>query len=117
MSYSNDHSSYHDIMMCVASCFCPVELIKQGNPTHGLGESMNEARKFGYEMPEAVDVYEDDEPKVAEMKHLILHMTSFEAKDRPSATEVFHQTHALYIRKDPKTATVKFDFSFQLIAN
>ena len=90
--------------------FYPVERIKQGNPLNGLGESMNEARKFGYEMPEAVDVYEDDEPKVAEMKHLILHMTSFEAKDRPSATEVFHQTHALFIRKDPKTATVKFDF-------
>ena len=107
----------YNICMNLICMFYPVERIKQGNPLNGLGESMNEARQFDHAMPEAVAVYEEDAPKVAEMKHLILHMTSFEAKDRPSATEVFHQTHALYIRKDPKTATVKFDFSFQLIAN
>ena len=100
----NNHMKLRYVM------FCPVDLIKQGNPLQGLGESMNEARQFGHAMPQAVDVYEDDEPKVAEMKQLILHMTSFDARDRPSAPEVYHQTHALYIRKNPKMAAVLFFF-------
>ena len=68
----------------------------------GLGEEMYEAHKKEDEMPEAIEFTDEDSPKELEMKQLILEMTSYEPKDRPSAKDVFHQVYAIYIKKEPK---------------
>ena len=82
--------------------YCLVLYIKDGIAEEGLGEDMYAAHKQGEEMPEVVEFTDDDSPKELEMKQLILEMTSYEPKDRPTAKDVFHQVYAIYIRKEPK---------------
>ena len=64
-----------------------------------LGEDMYDAHKNGDAMPEAVEFYDEDSAKLHEVKNLILHMTSFDPGERPSAEYVFIQTSAIYERK------------------
>ena len=81
---------------------CLVLYIRQGIAEEGLGEEKYAAYKLGGEMPEAIEFTDEDSPKELEMKQLILEMTSYEPKDRPSAKDVFYQAYAIYIKKDPK---------------
>ena len=62
---------------------------------------MHAAHKQGEEMPVAIEFTDDDSSKEIEMKQLIVEMTSYEPKDRPSAKDVFHQVYAIYIKKEP----------------
>ena len=80
----------------------PVLYIRQGIADEGLGEEMYAAHKLGEEMPEAVEFTDEDSPKELHMKQLILEMTSYEPKDRPTAKDAFHQVYAIYIRKEPR---------------
>ena len=82
--------------------YCLVLYIKDGIAEEGLGEDMYAAHKQGEEMPEVVEFTDDDSPKELEMKQLILEMTSYEARDRPSAKDVFYQVHTIYKRQEPK---------------
>ena len=75
-----------------------VDLLKDG-VCQSLGEDMYEAHREGDAMLEAVEFYDEDSTKLEDVKSLILHMTSFQAKDRPSAEDVYHQISAIYKRK------------------
>ena len=80
----------------------PVLYIRQGIADEGLGEEMYAAHKQGDEMPEAIEFTDEDSRKERDMKLLILDMTSYEPKDRPSAKDVFYQVYAINIRKGTK---------------
>ena len=70
--------------------FCiSVSFIRQCMAQEGLGIEMYEAFKGGEEIPQAdVDITDDDPPEVRRMKELILEMTAYEAKGRPTIQQV-----------------------------
>ena len=70
--------------------FCvSVRQIRQCIAEEGLGEEMYEAFKNGEKIPQAdVEITDDDLPQVRQMKELIVEMTAYEARDRPTIQQV-----------------------------
>ena len=63
--------------------------MRQGMAEEGLGEEMYEAFKKGEEIPQAdVEITDDDPPELRRMKELIVEMTAYEAKGRPTIQQV-----------------------------
>ena len=85
----------HTDFICIT-----VSYVRQGMVEMGLGEEMYHARKHGEELPQFDEIYAIDCPKLVEIKNLILQMTSYDRKDRPSSTDVLHQVYAICLRKD-----------------
>ena len=61
----------------------------------GLGEDMCDAHNNGTEMPQAVDIEDDDSENLRAVKSLINSMTTFEPANRPSALVVFKEMNEL----------------------
>ena len=75
----------------------------------GLGEDMCDAHSNGAEMPQAVDIEEDDSENLKAVKSLINSMTAFEPSNRPfsSATyEVMLELSLITQREDECKWTV-----------
>ena len=96
--------------MYIAGCsFIADSSLRQRSTTQpSLGEEMYEAHKLGDAMPEAVEFCDDDTAKLEDMKNLILHMTSYEPSDRPTAMDVYYQTNAIYKRRERAAVRVRF---------
>ena len=99
--YTNTYM-YIDMYMYISRySFITDSSLRQRSTTQpSLGEAMYEAHKLGDSMPEAVEFCDDDTAKLEDMKNLILHMTSYEPRDRPTAMDVYHQTSAIYKRRE-----------------
>ena len=82
--------------------------MRQGEKFVCLGEEqyLYVAKQEGDEMPQAVEVYDDDGATVKKMKQLILKMTSYSAKDRPSADTIVKATSDLLLQVSTMTTTV-----------
>ena len=63
----------------------------------GLGEDMCDAHNNGAEMPQAVDIEDDDPENLKAVKSLINSMTAFEPPNRPSALLVFKEMNELLL--------------------
>ena len=70
----------------------------------GLGEAMYLAQhEEGATMPDAVEFNSDDSHSVRLMKELILEMTSFDANDRPTSSNVLHEVSSMFRRLNKST--------------
>ena len=57
----------------------------------GLGEDMCEAHNNGTEMPQAVDIEDDDSEHLKAVKSLINSMTAFEHSKRPYSSAIYDE--------------------------
>ena len=63
----------------------------------GLGEDMCDAHNNGTEMPQAVDIEDDDSEKLKAVKSLINSMTAFKPTNRPWALLVLKEMNELLL--------------------
>ena len=57
----------------------------------GLGEDMCDAHNNGAEMPQAVDIEDDDPENLKAVKSLINSMTAFEPSNRPISSATYEE--------------------------
>ena len=58
----------------------------------GLGEEMFEANRKGDKIPKLdIETNDDDPPSVKSIKRLMLEMTSYHSRDRPTADEILQR--------------------------
>ena len=77
-------------------CCFSVWLLRNGIGREGLGEKMYTAHKLKEEIPQAVDLNTNDSPAVTSIKKMILQMTSYDAKERPSSSSVYRNVQSIY---------------------
>ena len=64
----------------------------------GLGEKMHQAHLLNEDLPQAVELSSNDTPAVTSMKEMILQMTAYDAKERPSSNRVLRTVQSVYQR-------------------
>ena len=62
----------------------------------GLGEKMYSAHLLNEDLPRAVDITEADSPLMTSVKEIILQMTAYDAKKRPSSNKVLSNVQHIY---------------------
>ena len=90
-------------------CTRAARMVVDGEPHRGLAARMYDAHLQNLDMPVAVDVDGEDSPNVRRIKELILEMTSFESKDRPTSKDVQHDVSSIY-RSERKAKVKLYNF-------
>ena len=62
----------------------------------GLGEKMYSAHLLNEDLPQAVEMSRTDSPPVTSVKELVLQMTAYDAKERPSSNNVLRIVQSIY---------------------
>ena len=81
---------------CLLSFCCLVQLMLKGIGSGGLGEKMYSAHSLDEELPQAVEMSRTDPPLMTSVKEMVLQMTAYDAKDRPSANTVLRSVQSVY---------------------
>ena len=62
----------------------------------GLGEKMYSAHSLSEDLPRAVEMSKTDSPAVTSMKEMVLQMTAYDAKERPSSNNVLRTVQSMH---------------------
>ena len=76
--------------------FCSVKLVLKGIGRGGLGEKMYSAHSLNENLPQAVELNSTDSPTLTSVKELVLQMTAYDAKERPSSNNVLRTVQSIY---------------------
>ena len=76
--------------------FCLVQLVLDGIGRGGLGEDMYSARLKSKDLPPAVELTTKDSPLMTSVKEMVLQMTLYDPKDRPSSNNVLRTVQSIY---------------------
>ena len=75
---------------------CLVQLVLKGIGRGGLGEKMYSAYSLNEDLPQAVETSRTDSTAVTSVKQMVLQMTAYDAKERPSSNNVLRNVQSIY---------------------
>ena len=85
------------INVLVLSLFS-VKLMLSGTGGGGLGEQMYREHLLGEDLPPVVETSSTDSPTLTSVKKMMLQMTAYDAKERPSSNSVLRTVQSVYQR-------------------
>ena len=73
-----------------------VKLVLKGIGRGGLGEKRYSAHSLHEQIPQAVELSSTDSPAMTSVKEMVLQMTAYDAKQRPSSNNVLRTVQSIY---------------------
>ena len=68
----------------------------KGIGSGGLGEKMYHSQSLEEELPQVVEISRNDSPLMTSVKEMVLHMTAYDAKERPSSNNVLRTVESMH---------------------